>query len=393
MNPFSRRTDFEASENAFTQAITRARQNGAALLDLSVSNPTAVGLSLDGDTLIRALTDPGVAKYAPEPFGLGSAREALSAELATRGYGVPAAQIMLTSSTSEAYGYLFKLLCDPGDAVLVPAPSYPLLDVLANLEGVRLIPYRLAYDGEWHLDRSLIELARSSGARAIVTVHPNNPTGSFIKRDELSILAECELPILSDEVFSDYALFCDERRAPSLLELTDSLVFCMGGLSKALLLPQLKLAWTLVSGPVQRVVESVARLEHIADTYLSPSTVVQLALPRLLSQTRAVQDALRARCLHNLTLLRATCGHDVGISVLKVEGRWMAILRLPLLRDEEGWALELLARHGVVTQPGYFYDLGSGCHLVLSLITPEEVFARGAVCIAQCVRDAMAGAS
>jgi len=390
MDPFSHRTRFDFAENALTQAIARARMEGVALLDLSVSNPTAVGLSLDAERLAQALRDPASARYAPEPFGLLESRRFLSERFETRGFRVPAEHIMLTSSTSEAYGYLFKLLCDAGDAVLVPAPSYPLLDVLAKLENVRLVPYRLAYDGEWHLDRSLIELARTSGARAIVTVHPNNPTGSFCKRDELSILAECGLPILSDEVFADYGFDIDARRATSLLELHDTLVFCLSGVSKALALPQLKLAFTLVSGPTDMVAEAVARLEHIADTYLSPSTVAQLALPRLFGHATELQRTIKERCLRNLTVLRSCCGLETGISVLNVEGGWVAILRLPQLRDEEGWALELLTRHGVILQPGYFYDFGPGAHLVVSLITPESEFAEGATRIARCVHDALA---
>lgn len=390
MDPFSHRTRFEFAENALTQAIARARCAGIALLDLTVSNPTAVGLSLDAERLGQALLDPAIARYAPEPFGLLESRQFLSERFEARGFQVPAEHILLTSSTSEAYGYLFKLLCDPGDAVLVPAPSYPLLDVLGKLENVRLVPYRLAYDGEWHLDRDVIELARTSGARAIVTVHPNNPTGSFYKRDELSILAECGLPILSDEVFADYGFETDERRATSLLELQESLVFCLGGVSKALALPQLKLAFTAVTGPANLVSEAVARLEHIADTYLSPSTVTQLALPRLFGHAAALQHAIKERCRRNLTVLRSCCGSETGISILKVEGGWVAILRLPQLRDEEGWALELLTHHGVIAQPGYFYDLGPGAHLIVSLITPESEFAEGAARIARCVRDALA---
>ncbi len=377
MDPFSRRTRFEANENALTQATARARAQGLPLLDLSVSNVTEVGLSLDADSLTLALRDPGNVVYAPEPFGLLAARTALSARERARGFEVPAEQIMLTASTSEAYGYLFKLLCDPGDCVLVPVPSYPLLDVLATLESVRLIPYSLQYDGEWHLDRSLVRLAQESKARAIVCVHPNNPTGSFLKRAELAILAECGLPVLSDEVFADYGFEADPERACSALELTDSLVFCMGGLSKALGLPQLKLAWTLFRGPPAQVAQARTRLEHIADSYLSPSTPVQRALPRLLAHASELQAKIRARCLHNRATLRASCAKDTGISTLQTEGGWYGIVRLPQVLDDDAWALCLLAQDGLITQPGYLYGLGRGAHLVLSLITPESVFADG----------------
>jgi alanine-synthesizing transaminase len=387
MDPFSRRTRFDSAENALTQALSQARAQGRPLLDLSVSNVTEVGLSLDADTLGEALRDPDVATYAPEPFGLMVARAALSARERARGFEIAPEQIMLTASSSEAYGYLFKLLCDPGDCVLVPAPSYPLLDVLAALEGVRLIPYSLHYDGEWHLDSSLVALAKESKARAIVTVHPNNPTGSFLKRQELVILAQCGLPILSDEVFSDYGFAPDTQRAVSALELRDCLVFCMGGMSKALGLPQLKLAWTLLSGPAAQVHEACMRLEHIADSYLSPSTPVQRALPRLLTQAPRLQAEIRARCLHNLAELRARCTAATGISTLQAEGGWYAILRLPHVLDDDAWALCLLEQDGVVTQPGYFYGMSRGAHLVLSLITPPDLFARGVAQLVARVRE------
>lgn len=377
MDPFSRRTRFEANENALSQALTRARAGGAQLYDLSVSNVTEVGLALDSHAVIAALNDPALASYVAEPFGLLSARKALSERERKRGFAITPEQIMLTASTSEAYGFLFKLLCDPGDAVLVPTPSYPLLDVLAALEGVRLVPYHLQYDGEWHLDRSIISLAREHAARAVVIVHPNNPTGSFLKRSELAILAECALPILSDEVFSDYALAPDEERAVSALELDERLVFCLGGLSKALGLPQMKLAWTLIRGPQAQVEEASARLAHIADSYLSPGTPVQRALPRLLTQEVAIQERIRARCARNLSVLQARCTRESGMSVLRVEGGWYAIVRLPQVLDDEAWALLLLEQDGVITQPGYFYGMGHGAHLVLSLITKEPVFSEG----------------
>ncbi len=386
MDAFSRRTRLDIAENALTRAVSAARARGHDLLDLSDSNPTRVGLSLEAASVNRALSDARVGQYAPQPFGLLEARAALSHLHASRGLAIAPEDIMLTSSTSEAYGYLFKLLCDPGDAVLVPAPSYPLLDVLAELENVRIIPYYLRYDGEWHLDRSLVALAQSTGARAIIAVHPNNPTGSFTKRAELAILAECGLPVVSDEVFGDYAFAPDARRAPSLLELEDTLVFSMGGLSKALLLPQLKLAWTSMQGPRAKREAVRARLEHIADAYLSPSISVQLGLARLLAHGPALQARARERCMRNLTALKAACGPDAGLTVLSVEGGWYAILRLPHVLEDEAWALCLLDKDHVITQPGYLYELGRGAHLVLSLITPEPVFSAGALRIASRAR-------
>jgi len=378
MDPFSSRTRFSAEENSLTRAIRAALERGESLLDLTGSNPTELGLSPPRAALEMALTRGDVSRYAPQPFGLTAARRAVQGAYAQQGLTIPLAQILLTASTSEAYGYLFKLLCEPGDAVLVPTPSYPLLDVLSRLEDVRLVPYRLQYDGEWHIDRSLVSLARSSGARAIVTVHPNNPTGSFLKRNELEILAECGLPVLSDEVFSSYALFEDQKRVRSLLELEGCLVFAMGGLSKSVALPQMKLAWTVFSGPAALVQEASARLSHIADTYLSPSLPVQHALPELLKLSDEISAKIRMRCEHNLRTLRSECSADSGISVLRVEGGWYAVLRLPGLMDDEAWCLDLLESERLICQPGYFYELEGGTHVVLSLITEEGVLKEGA---------------
>ncbi|HEX5659706.1 MAG TPA: pyridoxal phosphate-dependent aminotransferase, partial [Polyangiales bacterium] len=257
------------------------------------------------------------------------------------------------------------------DTVLVPSPSYPLFDVLAQLENVALVPYRIDYDGEWHIDADALRAAHN-GARAIITVHPNNPTGSFLKRDELEALAELGIPIISDEVFADYALSEDPRRAVSALEAAaDTLVFRLGGLSKSCALPQLKLAWTTIAGPGSE--EAIERLEHIADAYLSPGTPVQRALPQLLTLGPAIRAPIVNRIETNLAQLRAALA-DTPASVLRVEGGWYAILRVPNTRDDEGWALELLERDHLIVQPGYYYELRDGVHLVLSLIVDPIEF-------------------
>jgi alanine-synthesizing transaminase len=366
MNGFSSRSRFISEPNRLTAALQAARSAARTIVDLTESNPTRVGLSPAAETLAPLLHDPCIALYRPEPFGLASAREVIALDLAQRGFVVPPDQVLLTASTSEAYGYLFKLLCDPGDAVLVPAPSYPLFDVLAQLEQVRLIPYRLQYDGEWHLERRALAQV-DARTRAIIVVHPNNPTGSYLKRAELALLCELGLPIISDEVFAEYALHDDGARAESALEAADrTLVFRLGGLSKACALPQLKLAWTALAGPAIQVAEARARLEHIADAFLSPGTQVQLALPRLLPASATTRAQLRQRVRDNLaSLQRALAGS--AASVLRVEGGWYAIVRLPSVLDDELWALTLLEQDGVLTQPGYYYDL-PGAHLVLSLI-------------------------
>jgi alanine-synthesizing transaminase len=368
MDSFSTRSRFEGKPNPLTRALAERHAAGAPVLDLTCGNPTELGLSPSFAELLAPLTAPGLALYQPESFGLLSARSAIVAELAAGGFTVDASQVLLTASTSEAYGYLFKLLCDPGDSVLVPAPSYPLFDVLAQLEQVRLTPYHLAYDGEWHLDAASLAAARDARCKAVVVVHPNNPTGSFLKRGELAALAALGLPIISDEVFVDYALAPDDTRASSALEAADRvLVFRLSGLSKACALPQLKLAWTVMAGPEPHLAEARSRLEHIADAYLSPGTPVQHALPALLATGPATQARIRARVRHNLGTLQHALTSSAA-SVLRVEGGWYAVVRLPRLRDDEAWALGLLEQDGVLTQPGYYYGLEGGAYLVLSLL-------------------------
>lgn len=338
-----------------------------ALIDLSVGNPTEVGLSPPAEVIAALLSGVDSARYAPHPFGLLEARQAVAAQFA-----LDARNVMLTASTSEAYSHLFKLLCDPGDAVLVPSPSYPLFDVLAQLENIALIPYRIDYDGEWHLDADALRAAHN-GASAIITVHPNNPTGSFLKRDELRAIADLKLPIISDEVFADYAFGEDPRRAVSALEAADeTLVFRLGGLSKSCALPQLKLAWTAIAGPGSE--DAIERLEHIADAYLSPGTPVQRALPALLQLGPAIRAPIATRTRANLAQLKLALANTPA-TVLKVEGGWYAVVRVPNTLDDEGWALTLLERDHLLVQPGYYYELRDGVHLVLSLLADPRDFA------------------
>jgi aspartate/methionine/tyrosine aminotransferase len=377
---FSRRTDHDARPNALSLAVERARREGRTLLDLTTANPTRAGIPYDDAGILRALADPGALEYAPEPFGLASAREAVARDLAAHGQEVDPARVVLTASTSEAYAFVFKLLCDPGDEVLVPQPSYPLFEHLARFEGVTLRPYALGYDGEWHVDRASVERALGPRTRAILVVSPNNPTGSYVKKDELRALAATELPIVSDEVFARYPLADDPRRASSALEAAReaSLVFAMGGLSKLAALPQMKLAWTCVEGRDARVVaDALARLELVADSFLSVGTPVQRALPALLATRATAEDAVRARTRRNLEVLRATLGQGSPASLLKCEGGWYATLRLPATRTEEDWVLGLLDAHGVHAHPGHFFDFPSEAFVVVSLLTPEATFAEG----------------
>jgi aspartate/methionine/tyrosine aminotransferase len=370
---FSGRSAFDLAHNELSAALTRARAAGREVLDLTESNPTRAGLRYEGQAILGALSAPGALVYEPASFGLAPAREAVARHL-----GVPAGRVVLTASTSEAYAFLFKLLCDPGDEVLVPVPSYPLFEHLARLETVRSVPYRIAYDGAWHVDLDSVRAAVGPRTRAIVLVTPNNPTGSILKRAELAALAELGLPIVSDEVFAGYTLDArgEAERASSALEAQGALVFALGGLSKLAALPQMKLAWTVVGGPDALAEAALARLEIIADAFLSVGAPVQHALPALLASRAGVTAAIVARTRDNLALLRGALPGK-ATSVLDVEAGWYATLRVPRTRSEEQWALSLLEQDGVYVHPGHFFDFESEAYLVASLLTPQPVFREG----------------
>ena len=369
---FSRRADaLHEPPNALASAAARARARGG-LLDLTMSNPTAAGLPYAHDEILRALAKPEALVYAPEALGLPSARAAVAAEL-----GVVPAQVAITSSTSEAYAILFKLFCDPGDEVLVPVPSYPLLAWLAALEGVKLVTYPLVYAGGWHVDVGALVAAVTPRTKAIVVVAPNNPTGSYLGREELAAMLALGLPILSDEVFATYPFGAiAEHRVRSVLEATTGVVFALSGLSKLVGLPQLKLGWIACGGDPARVPGVVDRLETVLDAYLSVGAPVQHALPELLAAGRITADAIRARTRANLRAVRARCA-GTSVTVLDAEGGWYAILRVPETETDEAWALRLLDEDSVCVQPGYFFDLVRGAHLVVSLLGPEADLAAG----------------
>jgi aspartate/methionine/tyrosine aminotransferase len=373
----SARSSFDLSPNALAAALERARAAGRAILDLTESNPTRAGLPYPGDAILAALASPSALAYEPAAFGLPAAREAVARELSAAGPAVDPSRVVLTASTSEAYGFLFKLLCDPGDEVLVPRPSYPLFEHLAQLEGVRAVPYRIAYDGAWHVDLPSVRAAVSPRTRAVVAVSPNNPTGSYLKRDELDALAATGLPIVSDEVFASYPLRPDPRRAASALEAGGaSLVFALGGLSKLAALPQMKAGWIAIDGDRARVEAALARLEVIADAYLSVGTPVQRALPALLASRGAVHAGIAARTRANRASVTSALAGSAA-SLLDVEGGWYATVRLPATRSEEEWVLDLLGQDGVHVHPGHFFDFASEAYAVLSLLTPERDFREG----------------
>jgi alanine-synthesizing transaminase len=382
---FSRRTQHELEPNALSLALRARRAAGLPVCDLSQSNPTLTDLPYDRGRLLTALSDAKSLVYEPASFGLTTARNAVQGLQRAAGFEIPTEQIVLTSSTSEAYAFLFKLLCDAGDEILIPQPSYPLFEHLAALEQVEVANYELAYDGAWHLDFDSLERARSSRTRAVVVVNPNNPTGSFLKRYELQRLLELGLPIISDEVFSSFALGRDPRRVSSVLETDAALVFALGGLSKLAALPQLKLAWLCAAGPKAPLAEALSRLELIADTFLSPNTPVQHALPEILDSRLPVERALNERIARNFALL-VDALEGTAATPLFLEGGWYAVVRLPALQSEADWVLALLEQDGVLTQPGWFYDFPGGAQLVLSLITEESPFSLGVTRIAERVR-------
>jgi alanine-synthesizing transaminase len=370
---FSERSAFDLRPNAVSELVARLRGSGSALLDLTLSNPTQADLDLPAlPTLDRA----AAARYEPVAMGLISAREAVAEWMAEHALPVAAERIVLTASTSEAYTYLFKLLCDPGDEVLAPRPSYPLLAHLARFESIALREYPIAYDGQFHIDVAALRAARSERSRAVIAVHPNNPTGSYLSRDELRALSRLDLPLISDEVFAPYPLDATPDACRSALELDSGLVVTLHGLSK-LGLPQLKVSWMCFGGDDALVSRALERMEMIADTFLSVATPVQLALPELLGDKASCVAAIRERTRENLERLRAAC-RGSAVSVLHAGGGWNAVLRLPSTQTDEAWVLSLLEEAHVLVQPGYFYDFDGLPCCVVSLLPRPDVLDAGA---------------
>jgi alanine-synthesizing transaminase len=373
---FSSRLHWDLAPNRLAHLLAAKRKAGAEILDLTESNPTHANLSYPAAEILAALGDEHALLYDPAPAGLPSARAAVAEQC-----GVQSERVLLTTSTSESYAWLFKLLADPGDEILAPRPSYPLFEFLAGLDAVRITQYPLVYEHGWSIDFDALRGAVNNRTRAIVLVNPNNPTGSFLKRadvDELAALAaERSLALISDEVFNGYAFGQDAQRVTTLAGMEQSLTFCLGGLSKMAGLPQMKLGWIVLGGPAALRSQAAERLELIADTYLSVGTPVQHALPRLLAAGASVQQQVAARTQQNLAWLRSAIAADSPVQLLEVEGGWYATLRVPRTRSEEDWCLELLERDHVLAQPGYFYDFQSEAFLVLSLLTPPGTFREG----------------
>jgi aspartate/methionine/tyrosine aminotransferase len=373
---FSNRLPAHAEVNALSRAVASLRAAGTAIVDLTESNPTRVGVSYPADLLSAAASERALC-YEPQPFGLRKAREAVSADYARRGVAVDPECIVLSASTSEAYSWLFKLLCNPGESVLIPQPSYPLFEHLTRLEAVRTVPYQLAYHGRWEIDFESIAAAPDD-VRAVLVVSPNNPTGSYVTAQEADTLAAiCRdrgWAILSDEVFAEYVV---EAQSPAteIVRRAKVLSFTLGGASKSLGLPQIKLAWTIVDGPVRDRIEALSALELIADTFLSVNTPVQVAAPELFRRAAPIRHAIHERISRNLAAARDAVRAYPACEVLRAEGGWAAVVRVPATRSEEALALGLLQHEHVVVHPGFFFDFPHEAFVVVSLLPPEDVFA------------------
>jgi aspartate/methionine/tyrosine aminotransferase len=372
---FSRRTDWNTEESELARAHRLRARAGLPIADLTASNPTRCGFKYAPE-LLAALADPQALDYDPQPRGMLRARDAVCGYYAGHGVAVAPEQVVLTTSTSEAYSFLFRLLCDPGSEILVPQPGYPLFDFLAEMDDVRLKAAPLVYDYGWQIDPEGLRRAITPQTRAVVVVHPNNPTGHFTKPWEARELArlcrEHGLSLIVDEVFLDYGL--DGAPASFAAGLEDVPVYVVSGLSKIAGLPQMKAAWIVATGPQQA--EALERLEVIADTFLSMNAPVQCALPAWLDGRQGIQRQIRERVAANLAELDRQLGRQTTIRRLEVEGGWYAVLRIAALQPDEQTALALLER-GVWGHPGYFFGMGESGWLVVSLLAPEEEFSTG----------------
>lgn len=377
---FSSRLPSDLAPNRLTQALAQLRAAGRPVIDLTESNPTRAGFVYPAD-LLAPMADPRGLVYAPQPLGGLDARRAVADDYARRGAHVSPERVVITSGTSEAYSLLFKVLCDPGDDVLIPHPSYPLFEHLTRLDAVATRPYDLEYAQAWSIDLGSVERAFSERTRAVLVVHPNNPTGSFMKADELDGLAALcaarQVALIVDEVFADYELKPGAGRAGQVVARRDALVFSLGGLSKAIGLPQVKLGWIAIGGPEAAVSGAIGRLEVASDAYLSVSTPVQLSAPALLRAGADVRQQIRARVSANYAQLLEQAEKAPACSALDTEGGWYAVLHVPSLGSEEDLVLDLLMNDGVLVHPGYFFDFARESYLIVSLLAPEQSFSQG----------------
>jgi aspartate/methionine/tyrosine aminotransferase len=378
---FSNRIPRDLTPNRLSAVLAQLTREGRSVVDLTLSNPTRAGFDYPHD-LLAPLAHPRGLAYRPEPLGLPSARRAVSAEYARRAVEVAPERIVLTASTSDAYSMLFKALCDAGDEVLVPRPSYPLFEHLARLDVVTAVPYELEYQRRWLLDAGSVERSISAKTRVLLAVSPNNPTGSFLTRDELAavvdICAPRQIAVIVDEVFADYELEPGAGRAAGQpLQQTDCLAFSLGGLSKSIGLPQAKLGWVAAGGPDTLVAEALSRIEFLCDTYLSVSTPVQAAAAELLAAGAGVRQEIRSRVAANYQALRTLIAAVPACQVLVAEGGWYGVVKVPSLLTEEELVVDLVMNQGVLVHPGYFFDFPRESFLIVSLLLPEPEFADG----------------
>ena len=376
---FSSRTCWDTSPNRLAACLEKRRLQGLPILDLTESNPTRCGFAYDPDPILQGLAAKTALRYEPDPRGLAIARGAVANYYADRGTPVSPDRIILTTGTSEAYSFLLRLLADPGDEILAPSPSYPLLDFLAELNDVNLVTYPLLYENGWRIDLEGLAALISSRSRAIVVVTPNNPTGSFLRHGEMQRLIELardhELALVGDEVFRDYSWTPESGPPDSLASVGDCLTFTLSGLSKIAALPQMKLAWIATTGPSRRVDDTLRRLEVISDTYLSVSTPVQPAAASLMAQGDRLRPQILGRIHSNLKFLdKSLTGR---CRRLEAEGGWYAVLQVQGIVDDEDRALRLLEKEGVYVHPGQFFGFSREGHFVVSLITPGEIFRGG----------------
>jgi alanine-synthesizing transaminase len=374
---WSARTQWDMGETTWASELARLRAAGTPLWDLTASNPTTCGFAYDAASILGPLSRPEALHYEPNPRGLRSAREAVSSYYRDHAANVDPEQIFLTTSTSEAYSFLFRLLCDPGDEVLIGQPGYPLFDFLARLDDVRLVPYELFYDHGWHLDLQALRRRVTARTRAIAVVHPNNPTGHFTRAQERAAIEglcrEHGLALIVDEVFLDYGLGGSEAGQSFTTGTHPVPTFVLSGLSKVAALPQMKAAWMACFAEQ----EALMRLEVICDTFLSMSAPIQHALSAWLSHRGTAQGQIRERLTRNLATLDAILLRQNLVSRLEVEAGWYAVLRVPGLQTEEETALELLRERGVVVHPGGFFGFPGQGWLVVSLLAPEGEFTKG----------------
>jgi alanine-synthesizing transaminase len=380
---FSDRSDWDQHPNALSVLLQDKTSRGDAILDLTVSNPTRIGLNYDAEEILAALSQPRSMTYEPDPRGLMQAREAIAAYYADHGEGVDSDAVFLTASTSEAYSILFKLLGNPGDEILIPRPGYPLLSYLACFEGLNAVSYPLRYDDRkgWSMDMDVLPALINPKTKAIVLVNPNNPTGSYVRRRELTELSQvcrdCELALIVDEVFSDFMAAENPDRVRTAVNHSIALTFVLNGLSKMAALPQVKLGWIVVTGDPDLSVKAMSRLEMMLDFYLSPSAPIQHAAKRLFQQRQMIQRQIFSRTASNTRFLEEQTAKTSNIRSLIREGGWYAVIEISDAVSDEDRAMQLLDQDNTLVHPGYFYDFHRDGFLVVSLLPPVDTFSAG----------------